>query len=49
MKWIFVGILGNSNILMAHENLNQGETEFELRSISAMKDGQVHGLYDYQK
>ena len=41
--------IGNVNIKVGHQKLYYGEIEFELRSISSMRDGQVHGLFDYQK
>ena len=40
--------IGYKNIEETHNNLYSGEIEFELRSVSSIRDGQVHGLYDHQ-
>jgi hypothetical protein len=29
--------------------LDDGTIEFEIRSMSSMRDGAIHGLYDYKK
>lgn len=41
--------IGARNISDLHQKLYEGIIELELRSVSSMRDGNVHGLYDYQK
>jgi len=41
--------IGSNTISKLHTMLNDGTIEFEIRSISSMRDGSIHGLYDYKK
>tara|TARA_B100000123_G_C25739924_1_gene433320 strand:- start:2597 stop:4078 length:1482 start_codon:yes stop_codon:yes gene_type:complete len=41
--------IGYRNLKDGNEMLDNGDIEFEIRSISSMRDGGIHGLYDYKK
>ena len=41
--------IGSKSITILHNMLKKGEIEFEIRSMSSMRDGGIHGLHDYQK
>ena len=41
--------IGEKNLKKLHSNLLQGVTRFELRSLSAMREGNVHDLLSYEK
>ena len=41
--------IGSKSITILHNMLEKGEIEFEIRSMSSMRDGGIHGLHDYQK
>jgi len=40
--------LGQSSVCKAHEALNTGNLRFQIRSIQAQKEGQIHDLHSYQ-
>ena len=41
--------IGVNNINTMHTELYNGNIEFELRSISAMKEAEIHDLLSYEK
>jgi IMP dehydrogenase len=41
--------IGSNTVPKLHTMLDDGTIEFEIRSISSMRDGAIHGLYDYKK
>jgi IMP dehydrogenase len=41
--------LGCRNLQELHDNVNKGVIRFEMRSASAMAEGNVHGLHSYDK
>jgi IMP dehydrogenase len=41
--------IGFRNLKDGNKMLREGEIEFEIRSVSSMRDGGIHGLYDYKK
>ena len=41
--------IGSNTIQKLHTMLDDGTIEFEIRSMSSMRDGAIHGLYDYKK
>jgi IMP dehydrogenase len=41
--------IGRPSLTAMHEGVNDGTVRFEMRSASAMTEGNVHGLHSYDK
>ena len=41
--------MGETSLVNLRQHVREGKVRFELRTVSAMAEGNVHGLHSYDK